>query len=164
MEEDHNLTPAENALEALEAETRATLIGDPSDSSNSSAQPSKLSESSMDSADQSSGSPIPDDHLGAFLSQAEDVDILGDSSSDEDSISVASSEDSDTEHGSLDQRLIQPTWYFQKLDVLEAQVLQNSSFPFYSVLYSQSLLQIHALTLGSGRAGLPISLSMVTLI
>jgi hypothetical protein len=65
----------------------------------------------------------------------EDTDIFDDNSSNPDWISEASSSaDSDPEGYPFDERLRQPTKYFQELDSLESKVFENSMIQFYTVI------------------------------
>lgn len=48
--------------------------------------------------------------------------------------------DSDSEDYFLDERLRQPTKYFQELNSLESKVVENSMLQFYTVILHNTLL------------------------
>jgi hypothetical protein len=80
------------------------------------------------------GSRIADDHLGITIRRSEKINVFDDTLSDSDATSELSlEEDSDSEDHPIDERLRQPTRYFQELDSLESKVFENSMFQFYMV-------------------------------
>jgi hypothetical protein len=73
-----------------------------------------------------------------MLEAIENIDVFDDNSSDQDwtpeASSPADTSDSESEDHPLDERLEQPTKYFQDLDSLESKVFENSMFEFYTVI------------------------------
>lgn len=92
------------------------------------------------STDQTPNSGILDAHLGITIRRTENIDVFGNYSDDTDWSSEASSYgDSDSEDHFLDERLRQPTKYFQELNSLESKVVENSMLQFYTVILHNTL-------------------------
>lgn len=86
------------------------------------------------------GASHPSENADTDMHEAVDsINMFDDDFSDPDWMSDAlSSADDDSDDCPLDQRLQEPTGYFQELDSLETNVFGNSMFQFYIVNFTKN--------------------------